>query len=92
MTTVGEMIAHHHFYDALRRSCEQHSTFKATAIGRAFLRWESLNDSAIRADEALGWNEARSAANARRAFDAADKARQEFLTLLAFAGPDVRNG
>ena len=39
--TVGEMIASHHFRDALTRTRAEHAAFASTDVGRAFLDFEN---------------------------------------------------
>jgi len=79
--SVGEMIASHHFHDALCRAREADKAFRATELGRAFTWFESAVGNAWRLDTELGFTD-RGDKAAKRAWVNADQATQHFRVLL----------
>ena len=84
--TVGEMIARHHFKDALWCSRADAEAFAATPVGEAFVRFEKALLYAQRCDSEFEFQD-RGEKAARIAWERSDKARAEFLSVLRQSAP-----
>ncbi len=80
-TTVGEMIALHHWRDALDRARREDQAFRATPLGAALTRWENALANAWQKD----CQETVSDRVLSAAWEREEQARREFLTLLDIA-------
>jgi hypothetical protein len=86
--TVGEMIAGHHWRDALERSRADDAAFFGTAVGTALRRFVDAHGNAWKRDTELGYRDDVAAytrtGNDRvdRAWKYSDKCEAELRTLI----------